>query len=123
MVKHYHAHLYGRLKGAIGILYWIDAEVDGENPEDARLRLYDRFEHIPWSLHLTEIQQPQLLAAGVPLDSHESDLYAKVSPESHSILAGYVHQQNVTVFRSQVDGCRWFSIPFAYDPFWEGKSR
>jgi hypothetical protein len=42
----YIARFYGRTKGAIGIFYWITAEVDGADPDAARLALYDRYEHI-----------------------------------------------------------------------------
>jgi hypothetical protein len=58
-----------------------------------------------------------LLAAGVPLDSHESDLYAKVTPASRAIVTRSGH--SFTVFRSQIDGALWFDLPFAYLPFWE----
>jgi hypothetical protein len=62
-----------------------------------------------------------LLAAGVPLDNHRSDLYAKVTPESRVLVDAYEHRKNVTVFVSQVDGEPWYDIPFAFDPFWERK--
>ena len=64
----------------------------------------------------------QLKAAGVPLDHHESDLYAKVTPNSNRIVGGYEHKANVTQFTSQTDNAQWFDIPFAYDPFWEDKT-
>lgn len=62
----------------------------------------------------------QLKAAGIPLDSHESDLYAKVTDESRKIVkaSGLV----CTMFISQIDGLPWFDIPFAYAPFWERRS-
>lgn len=59
----------------------------------------------------------QLKAAGVPLDHHESDLYAKQTPESKSIVGAYEHRCNVQAFRS--DGEWWYDIPFAYEPFWD----
>lgn len=67
-----------------------------------------------------------LLAAGVPLDSHESDLYAKVTPESRRILAEYGLSPTVsmtTVFISQIDGERWYDLPFRFDPFWAAVAR
>ena len=63
-----------------------------------------------------------LKAAGVPIEAHESDLYAKVTPESRAIVAGYKYKCNVTVFTAQDDGAAWYDIPFAYDPFWIGKT-
>ena len=42
----YTAHFYGRTKGAIGVFYWIDTEVEASTADAARLALYDRFEHI-----------------------------------------------------------------------------
>lgn len=66
--------------------------------------------------------QQQLLAAGVEIDHHESDLYAKVTPESTRILedAGIVVDgHNASVFTSQIDGERWYDLPFKYDQFWD----
>ncbi len=60
----------------------------------------------------------QLRAAGVQLDSHESDLYARVTPASDRIVAGYEHRDNVRRFFGD-DGAVWYDIPFAFDPFWE----
>jgi hypothetical protein len=65
----------------------------------------------------------RLRAASIPLDSHESDLYAKVTPESSAIVRAYEHRQNVRVFVSQIDGRPWFDIPFAYQPFWDARRR
>ena len=63
----------------------------------------------------------QLKGAGVPLDSHESDLYAKVTPEATAIIGGYQFKCNVETFVSQIDGKLWYDIPFAFTPFWESK--
>lgn len=52
-MKTYRAVFQGRAKGALGIFYPMSTEVTAENEEAARLRLYDRFEHIS-SLRLTE---------------------------------------------------------------------
>lgn len=65
----------------------------------------------------------QLKAAGVPLNSHESDLYAKVTPESKAIVEKWEHFQNASQFTSQIDGQRWYDLPFAYDPFWKAKQK
>jgi hypothetical protein len=61
----------------------------------------------------------ELKAAGVPLASHESNLYAKATPEARKILQGYEFKNNVTAFINQVEGGIWFDIPFAYEPFWD----
>ena len=61
----------------------------------------------------------QLKAAGVPISSHESDLYAKKTPESQAIIAAYEFKGIVKTFISQIDKTVWYDIPFAYDPFWE----
>jgi len=60
----------------------------------------------------------ELKAAGVPLDSHESDLYAKVTPESRTILSRYKHKGNLSTFLNQVEGNLWYEIPFAFDPWY-----
>ncbi len=59
-----------------------------------------------------------MLAAGVEIDNHETDLYAKVTPESERIVAAYEYSHIVTRFRSAIDGSYWFDIPFAYTPAW-----
>ena len=65
----------------------------------------------------------KLKAAGIPLDSHESDLYAKVTPESKKIIADYEFKNNVKTFRSQIDKEGWYDIPFAYKPYWDKKKK
>jgi hypothetical protein len=65
----------------------------------------------------------ELKAAGVPLDSHATDLYAKVTPESAAIVARYEFRGSVRQFTSQIDGAQWYDIPFAYLPAWEAKLR
>lgn len=42
----YQATFIGRLSGSQGISCEITAEVQGDNEEEARLRLYDHYEHI-----------------------------------------------------------------------------
>lgn len=63
----------------------------------------------------------ELVAAGVPIDHHESDLYVRDTSVARSILAR--HGKKGTAFTSQIDGKRWLDVPFAYEPFWEKKSR
>ena len=63
----------------------------------------------------------ELQSAGVELDHHESDLYAKKDANSAAIIENYKYKRNVTTFRSQVDGLIWYDIPFAFIPFWKNK--
>lgn len=69
--------------------------------------------------HKRETIYKQLQAAGVELDSHASDLYAKVSDVSKPIVEAYKFRQQVTVFKSNKDGAAWYDIPFAFDPYWD----
>lgn len=62
-----------------------------------------------------------LLAAGVPIENHYSDLLAKVTPASRALIQAYEHRKNVRMFTSEIDGEPWYDIPFAFDPFWERK--
>lgn len=64
----------------------------------------------------------QLLKEGVPLDHHESDLYALKTPVSERLIRTYRFRSNVTTFRSQIDGKIWYDIPFAYTPAWTKRS-
>lgn len=62
-----------------------------------------------------------LTAAGVPLDSHESDLYAPDTALVRAILAGYpLELSTVTTFHSR--GQRWLCIPFAFLPWWQARA-
>jgi len=56
------------------------------------------------------------------IDNHESDLYVKKCLRSTAILEEYEFWGNVTTFRHQVTGERWYDVPFAYDPYWERKT-
>lgn len=55
------------------------------------------------------------------LDHHETDLYIKVSEASVALVASYDFRGNVEKFRSPLDGCLWFDVPFAYTPAWVEK--
>ena len=65
----------------------------------------------------------KVIAAGLDYDSHASDLYVPVCPESERIVAEYEFSCNVTLFRSPIDGKVWFDIPFANDPWWTAHKR
>lgn len=60
---------------------------------------------------------------GVEIASHESDLYLPVNEVTRQLVAQHPHKENVTTFTNQIDGKRWYDIPFAYLPFWEKKNR
>ena len=62
-----------------------------------------------------------LLAADVPMDSHESDLYVLATAQALSIVKASAW--TFTYFRSAIDGRQWLDIPFAYEPFWERRQR
>ena len=57
--------------------------------------------------------------AGAELDSHESDLYAKATPEVLAIVeaSGWSYSR----FISQIDGQQWLDLPFAFYPWWENR--
>ena len=61
-----------------------------------------------------------LIEASCEIDHHESTLYVKVTPESTEIVNAAYHRgdiSTVSTFRSQIDGCMWYDVPFGYKPF------
>ena len=62
----------------------------------------------------------EMLALGVKIDHHESDLYVPVTPETTKIVNQYEFK-SVKSFINNIDGKRWYDIPFAYKPYWEKK--
>ncbi len=61
-----------------------------------------------------------LVAAGIPLDSHESDLYALATPEAVAIVTR--SREYFESFISELDGRRWLDVPFAFEPWWERRA-
>jgi hypothetical protein len=62
--------------------------------------------------------------AGIELASHESDLYAMVTPESTAIVNKYYPNRPtvcVSTFINNIDHKLWYDIPFMYEPFWTNK--
>lgn len=56
---------------------------------------------------------------GVPVANHYTDLYIPVNDLTRRILARYpLHQSNATTFTNEVEGGRWFDVPFCYTPGW-----
>lgn len=96
------------------------SESEGARREREIHELEQQFEQ-PSVLPANRSIHQQLLGAGVELDSHESDLYAKVGPESTRIIEESGHSSSM--FQSEVDGQMWYDLPFAYDPFWRAKQR
>ncbi|PGK51929.1 hypothetical protein CN918_29495 [Priestia megaterium] len=59
----------------------------------------------------------QLLAAGMKeseVDTHSSDLYVLKNDISTAFIENYEFKNNVTTFKSQIDGLIWYDIPFGY---------
>jgi len=61
----------------------------------------------------------QAKAAGLEMDHHETDLYLKDCEQARKLIADFEFKQNVTRFKSQIDGSLWYDIPFSYDPAWK----
>lgn len=65
-----------------------------------------------------------LKAAGIPTSNHESDLYFPVTAESIAILERYPTEKgSATTFTNQVEGGRWYDVPFAFTPWWESRTK
>ena len=64
-----------------------------------------------------------LLAAGVQMDSHESDLYFQDTPESLAILRKYPDSAQIAEPFTKLDGSRWWEVPFAFLPWWERRTQ
>ncbi len=96
------------------------AESEGATREREIHELDQQFDQ-PSVLPTNRSLHQQLLAAGVEVDSHESDLYAMVTPESSRIVEESGHSS--TMFKSEKDGEMWYDLPFAFDPFWAKKQR
>ena len=60
-----------------------------------------------------------MLASGVEIDHHCTDLYVPVNEVTTAIVDRYEFKCNVTKFRSAIDGTPWYDIPFAYTPAWK----
>jgi len=61
----------------------------------------------------------KVIEAGIEHDNHCSDLYIPANDETRKLLDEYEYKCNVTTFTSNIDGKRWFDIPFAYEPYWK----
>ena len=61
----------------------------------------------------------EAIAQGIETDNHESDLYLKDSPMTRTLLR--VASVKATSFRSEIDDCLWWEIPFAFAPWWRAR--
>lgn len=62
-----------------------------------------------------------MIAAGILVDNHESDLYVPDTKEAREILAKHGNT-SATVFLNEAPphvGERWIDIPFMFEPFWK----
>jgi hypothetical protein len=62
-----------------------------------------------------------LVSEGVPVSNWQSDLYCLDNELSRSLVKK--HGLQYEVFISNIDGKLWLSIPFQFDPFWQGKNK
>ena len=63
----------------------------------------------------------KMVAAGVEIEHHQSDLWVPKNEVSTKILVekGFTTDELKSMhFRCSITGDIWYDIPFAYDPFW-----
>lgn len=66
----------------------------------------------------------QLKEAGIDITvNYQSDLYVKVCPITIKLISKYEYRNGVSIFTCNVTGEPFYDIPFAYDPWWEEKSK
>lgn len=64
-----------------------------------------------------------LVAMGIEVDHHESDLYFPASAVTLALLRRFPDQGKIAKsFKSEIDGKRWIEVPFAFMPFWERRA-
>ena len=70
---------------------------------------------------MTATLYSDLLAAGVPMDNHESDLYFQDTADSRAILARFPDKAKLArPFWNALDSKEtWWGVPFAFLPWWE----
>jgi hypothetical protein len=64
-----------------------------------------------------------LIEAGAQIESHESDLFFKADEKFIPILNASKFADSWDVFFNDIDGQRWIEVPFAYDPWWENRTK
>lgn len=64
----------------------------------------------------------ELKAAGVPLDNHESDLYAKATQDARRIVRKHLDAGKIADAPTFWSGGElWYDLAFQYLPFWQEK--
>lgn len=64
-----------------------------------------------------------VVEAGIPHASHESDLYLPDTSAVRDILVKHpAWLCNIERFKNRVEGGSWIDVPFAYDPWWEART-
>lgn len=64
------------------------------------------------------------VAAGLAIDSHESDMYLLDTPKAVALIVTYRGvRHGAKRFRSAVDGNLWWDVPFAFAPFWRSRCK
>lgn len=65
-----------------------------------------------------------IIAAGIQIDSHESDLYFPVTEQTTAILAKFPTEKEIArTFQHTVKNQLWYEVPFGFLPFWDKKPR
>lgn len=62
-----------------------------------------------------------LIAAGIEVGSHESDLYCPDSLVARKILDA--HGCKYTKFRGAIDRQIWLDVPFQFMPYWRNRAK
>lgn len=62
-----------------------------------------------------------LIAAGIEVSSHYSDLYCPNTPEARALVRKHGH--SLSLFQNQITHTMWIDVPFAFDPYWERQLR
>lgn len=68
----------------------------------------------------------KLKRAGCEIDSWQSDLYVRDTPEVRAIIQSHDDEAGKKTrysrFTSQRDGNRWVEVPFGFEPYWASRS-
>ena len=51
----------------------------------------------------------------------QSDLYLCKNAISEKLVSEYEYKQNVKIFIDNIDHVKWYEVPFAYTPHYEGE--
>lgn len=61
----------------------------------------------------------EIKKAGVEFDHHYSDLYFPKNSVTTEIVSRYEYKNNVKTFTDNITGKPWYSVWFAYTPYFE----